>query len=176
MSDLIMKARAFAIGAHEAVGHKRKYTGEPYWKHCEQVAHTTWNFSSSYVMTAAAWLHDTVEDTGVTLPTIVELFGLSVAALVADLTDEYTHEAFPHLNRAARKDLEAKRLLSVSNNAKTIKLADMLDNTRSIVQHDPEFAKVYMAEKRNVLDSLHGGRGQLWMTNYKIVTEYHANA
>jgi hypothetical protein len=38
--------------------------------------------------------------------------------------------------------------------AQTIKVADLISNTRSIVAHDPGFAKVYLEEKRMLLEVL----------------------
>jgi hypothetical protein len=55
------------------------------------------------------------------------------------------------MNRAERKDAEARRLGRVSLEARVIKLADINDNTSSIVAHDPNFAKVYLREKAFVL-------------------------
>jgi (p)ppGpp synthase/HD superfamily hydrolase len=56
-------------------------------------------------MICAAWLHDTVEDTGMTVERLTMLFGPAVANLVGELTDVYTHEAYPHFNREKRKTL-----------------------------------------------------------------------
>ena len=62
MMDIIEKARAFAAGKHAS--QKRKYTDQPYFNHLEAVAST---LQSAGVMEptvlAAAYLHDTVEDT-----------------------------------------------------------------------------------------------------------------
>lgn len=144
MSPLIDAAAMFAQGAH--AGQVRKYTGEPYWHHCRAVARRVFGQTGDEEMTAAAWLHDTVEDTPVTVGVIVDTFGLRVALLVAELTDVYTHEAFPNCNRKARKAAECKRLADVSDDAKLIKRADITDNTSSIIEHDPRFAKVFLAE------------------------------
>src|SRR3546814_10065938 len=97
-------------------------------------------------MLAAALLHDTIEDTSVTQEDINREFGPTIAKLVMELTDQ-CHEG----NRAARKSAEAVRLSSVSRDAQTIKLADFISNTRSILRHDPGFAKVYLKEKAQVL-------------------------
>ena len=64
-----------------------------------------------------------------------------------ELTDVYTTDAYPHLNRKARKELETARLATVSTEAKLIKLADIAENTSSIVERDPGFSRVYHAEK-----------------------------
>ena len=75
-----------------------------------------------------------------------------VAELVNELTDRFTHEAFPNDNRATRKKWEANRLSRVSDEAKLIKWCDMKDNTRTITEHDPGFARVYLAEKDYLLE------------------------
>lgn len=103
-------------------------------------------------MLCAALLHDTLEDTELTEAAIAQTFGPSVLELVLELTDEYTSENYPGLNREQRKQREAERLARCSLEARVIKLADMEVNTSSIVAHDPGFAKVYLAEKARVLD------------------------
>lgn len=47
-------AKYFAIAAHEAVGQKRKYTGERYWRHCESVARMVKEAGGSEDMVCAA--------------------------------------------------------------------------------------------------------------------------
>src|SRR3546814_14199201 len=74
-----------------------------------------------------------------------------------ELTDQF-HEG----NRAARKSAEAVRLSSVSRDAQTIKLADFISNTRSILRHDPGFAKVYLKEKAQVLAVMTSGDASLY--------------
>jgi hypothetical protein len=54
-------------------------------------------------------------------------------------------------NRAERKVREKDRLAKISADAQTIKVADLIDNTKSIVERDPGFAKVYLKEKAAVL-------------------------
>jgi hypothetical protein len=66
---------------------------------------------------------------------------------VLEVTDVYTTDAYSHLNRKARKELGTARLATVSAEAKLIKLADIADNTSSIVERDPGFARVNLAEK-----------------------------
>ena len=68
------------------------------------------------------------------------------------VTDVFTHEAYPELNRKIRKGMEADRLATISDDAKLVKLADMIDNTSSITEHDPGFAKLYLAEKAHLYD------------------------
>lgn len=154
MHDIVTKAKYFAIAAHEAVGQKRKYTGEPYWHHPERVAATVEEYGGSPEQIAAAWLHDTVEDTGVELSTIQEMFGSHVADLVSDLTDISTPEDG---NRKTRKLLDLHHTAGASPEAKTIKLADLIDNTICIVKHDKKFAETYLKEKALLMEVLTEG-------------------
>lgn len=155
--SIIDRARQFAIIAHG--DQKRKYTFEPYWKHLEAVAATVEAYGGTPVMQAAAWLHDTLEDTTVKWQQIDIAFGNAVSRLVAVLTDgPYPR---PGMNRAARKAHDRERLAEASGAVQTIKLADLMDNTKSIVQYDPDFARVYLEEKALLLEVLTRGNSRL---------------
>lgn len=146
------RARVFAIAAHEAAGQRRKYTGRPYWEHPARVAALVAEvLPGDEEAEAAAWLHDVVEDTAVGLDTIHGLFGSRVARLVGEVTDVSRPEDG---NRAARKAIDREHLAGASPAGQTIKLADMIDNLRSIATHDPAFAKVYLAEKERLVERL----------------------
>ena len=153
------KARIYATAAHAAVGQRRKYTNEPYINHPAAVVDIVLTVSHTDEMIAAAWLHDVVEDTKVTIEDIAAEFGPVVANLVSDLTDVSRPEDG---NRAARKAIDRDHNAKASPQAKTIKLADLIDNTRSIVQHDPGFARVSLAEKALLLPLLSEADPQLW--------------
>ena len=193
--ELMHKAREFAHAAHDAAGQKRKYSGDPYWTHTDDVANIVGFYGEgSAEMIAAAHLHDVLEDVPSTLPvadlqflantdeplhydsfTIGRLFGAEVVWLVLQLTEVFTKEKYPELNRAERKEAEAKRLTYVSNWAKTIKLADLLSNAKDIEKHDPDFAVVYMKEKERLLQSLVGGHPTLWNAAAFKVKEFNEN-
>lgn len=159
--SLINQARDFAFRAH--FGQKRKYTDLPYYTHVSQVADFVFDYSNSEEMIAAAYLHDTLEDTETTVASLIKAeFPEEVIHLVIELTDVYTKENFPDFNRHQRKKLEAVRLGTISDEAKTIKLADILSNTADITQHDPNFAAVYLDEKRFLVPRLIGGDKELW--------------
>jgi (p)ppGpp synthase/HD superfamily hydrolase len=111
-------------------------------------------------MIAAAWLHDTVEDTGVTIEVIRAEFGAEVAELVGWLTDVSRPE---HGNRAHRKALDRAHSAMAPAEAQTVKLADLIANTRSIVAHDKAFAKTYLEEKRLLLAVMTKGDPTLMM-------------
>lgn len=158
--ELVEKARLFATAAHHAVGQVRKYTGEPYINHPSEVVSLLVGAGITQPeMLAAAWLHDVVEDTGVSLEVIIQEFGSCVATLVEGLTDVSKPEDG---NRKTRKAIDRAHTAAQSPACKTIKLADLISNTRSIVERDPEFAKVYLAEKRELLEVLRAGDRSLW--------------
>jgi (p)ppGpp synthase/HD superfamily hydrolase len=107
---------------------------------------------------AAAWLHDVVEDTGVTNEVIRVEFGDEVAELVGWLTDVSRPEQG---NRAVRKAIDRAHSAMAPADAQTIKLADLISNTRSIVAHDEKFAKTYLEEKRLLLEVMIKGDAAL---------------
>jgi Guanosine polyphosphate pyrophosphohydrolases/synthetases len=149
------------MAAHAAVGQVRKYTGEPYAVHPIAVAGLVRTYvpKASEEMLIAALLHDVVEDTQVTLELIAAQFGLLVASYVDQLTDVSKPEDG---NRAVRKAVDKWHTAQASPAAKTIKLADLIHNTASIRTYDPEFAKVYLVEKRALLEVLTEGDPTLY--------------
>jgi guanosine-3',5'-bis(diphosphate) 3'-pyrophosphohydrolase len=161
MHTLTERAHAFAELAHGA--QKRKYTGAPYIEHPAAVAAIVATVTSDEEAIAAAYLHDVVEDTDRTLDDIKAHFGQRVASLVAWLTDVSTKH---HGNRTTRKALDRAHLALAPAEAQTVKLADLIDNTTSIVAHDPDFAKVYLREKRELLEVLTKGDPRLLAQAY----------
>lgn len=154
---LIMRAAAYATEMHG--DQKRKYTGEPYVCHCFDVAGIVSHVTVDHTMIAAAILHDTVEDTTAEPADIDDIFGTEVGNLVQWLTDVSQPSDG---NRAARKRLDRDHIAMAPVAAKTIKLADLISNTRSIVSHDPGFARTYLREKEQLLIVLRDGDPTLW--------------
>lgn len=182
------RALAFATAAHGE--QKRKYTGNPYIEHPIRVAQLVKEAGGTEEMIAAAYLHDVVED--VSLEKIKEVTNLTNYVLVFTPTPErevklayvrfhmgYTVASLVEMvtdvslptdgNRKARKQKDLEHLAQASPEGKTIKLADLIDNSRDIVKNDPDFAKVYMREKAALLPVLIGGNDKLWMTAKTIV-------
>ena len=161
------RAREFAEAAHASIDQRRKYTGEPYIAHPAAVVELVRSVPHTEAMICAAWLHDTVEDTPITLDEIERVFGFDVATLVEMLTDVSKRSDG---NRKARKAIDRAHTAQASPAAKTIKLADLIDNTRSIVERDPEFAKVYLAEKALLIEVLRDGDPALWAKAAAMLT------
>lgn len=168
ISDLEHHAREFAFAAH--AGQKRKYTGEDYIVHPAAVAELVRSVPHTVPMLCAAWLHDVVEDCGIWLAEIEWVFGEAVASYVEMLTDISNLEDG---NRAVRKAKDREHLRHAVPAAKTIKLADMIDNSRSILRYDPDFAVVYMREKRLLLSALAEGDKTLFERAHTIVGDYY---
>lgn len=143
---------------------ERKYNAEPYWHHVVSVA----KIASAQVDGAIeiSFCHDLFEDTPCTkehLQKFLEEHGYNkkeakhISEVTDELTDEYTKEAYPDLNRRMRKKKEAERLGKISKLGQSIKYADLIDNTSSIVENDKHFAKVYVKEATDVLDQMRNG-------------------
>ena len=169
MTWQLPKAMDYAARAH--ANQRRKYTEEPYINHPIEVALLVSQTEYTHDMLCAAVLHDVVEDTLTTIQDIEREFGLSVSMLVWWLTDLSTPSDG---NRAARKKIDRDHIAQAPDDAKTIKLADLISNTRTIAKFDPGFAKVYMGEKRLLLPVLVGGDEKLWDMAYGLVRDYYA--
>ena len=165
------RARVFATAAHAAVGQLRKYTHEPYIVHPAEVVSIVQTVPHTEAMLAAAWLHDVVEDTGVTIETVRAEFGTEVADLVSWLTDVSRPEQG---NRAHRKALDRAHTAAAPAEAQTIKCCDLWSNTKSIVQHDAEFAKTYLAEKRLLLKVMTRADPTVLKMAYQVLEEAEA--
>lgn len=158
-SSLEKKAAQFARNAHAQIDQRRKYTGQPYIVHPQAVAELVRHVSEDDNLLAAAWLHDTLEDTATTFRQLYRSFGKEVAQLVSMLTNPPAREQD---GRLKRKQRQLQHYLHASPQAQTIKLADIIDNTRDVVDNDPDFARHYLVEKQIQIFLLRDGDPQLW--------------
>jgi len=150
----VSDALIFAARAHG--DQRRKYSGEFYVAHLIEVHRLVEEHGGTEDMQCAALLHDVIEDCGV-MPNLLDRdFGYTVASMVLDLSDLETG------NRATRKAASCARLAAASAEVQTIKYADLVSNSRSIVECDPDFAKVYLREKAKLLLAMQKGSPDLW--------------
>ncbi len=128
----ILAAAQFAAEKH-ATQKRKGAAQEPYINHLIEVAHLIAGSSDTLdtELVMAGFLHDTVEDTGVTLAELAQRFGNDVASLVAEVTDDKS------LPKEARKALQVKDAPKKSPRAQTLKLADKISNLRSILASPP---------------------------------------
>ena len=161
------RALVFAYNAHK--GQYRKYSGEPYICHPITVASTLEKFGYNEDVQIAGLFHDIIEDTHYNFADIYEEFGPVIAKLVQQVTDISKPSDG---NRAVRKLIDREHLASATWEGRAIKLADLIDNTKSIVAHDKNFAKIYLQEKALLLNILKDTE------NIKLFTEacdvYHS--
>ena len=152
--QVVLEAAYFAALKHS--GQKRKgVEGEPYVNHVLEVALLVASSTEAPdpTLVAAALLHDTVEDTGVTHADLVERFGQDVADLVMEVTDDKT------LEKAERKRRQVENAPKKSERAQAIKLADKISNLRGILTSPPanwDYArkKEYFEWSRQVIGGL----------------------
>lgn len=144
---------------------ERKYTKEPYWHHVVSVAAILQEDGHDNLIEIAL-CHDLFEDTIVRYKNLVMFmmnigYSASEACFVSEgvhsLTDLFTSKRFPDWNREKRKACECQRLGLIDPQYQTVKYADLIDNTSSIVERDPVFAKVYLKEKAAILDVMKAG-------------------
>jgi len=164
------KERALTLQVHEwHFPQMRKSSNVPYVTHLIRVAAIVKGVLQQPILTAAALCHDLFEDTQtgeVTLAKQLKEIGYSkkeipkIVQLVWELTDEFEKKKYPQWNRAKRKAHEVKRLSKVSANAASIKLSDLIDNTRDILTLE-NFANTYLREERALLKVLTHGNEEL---------------
>lgn len=175
MENILEKIRHFADNAHG--DQKRKYTSERYIVHPVRVMQICREYTNELPLLAAALLHDVLEDTPTTPNEIKEylvtLMDLSQAnyslELVIELTDVYTKENYPNWNRKKRKTEEAIRIEKTSADSQTVKYADIIDNCLEIINHDADFANVFLRECKAILKKIPNGNKQLYERAVKTV-------
>ena len=123
---LIMDAALFAADAHSS--QVRTDRGDPYINHLAEVAAMCASIEPfDPVLVAAAWLHDTVEDTDPTEADIRSRFGGQVAALVLDVTDP------PGLHGDARRERQIAHTAACGPRVRRLKLADKTSNVEELI-------------------------------------------
>lgn len=146
-SELIRKAFIFAYKAHSA---QRRRTGEPYIIHPLAVTEILIELESDVETLVASLLHDTVEDTPVSLAFIGELFGDEVAQLVDGVTK------LGRIPYSSKEEIQAenmrKMFLAMAKDIRVIliKLADRLHNMRTMKHLTPEKALEKALETRDI--------------------------
>ena len=124
---LVKKAYEFAAKKH---ADQKRRSGEPYIIHPTQVAYILAQMKMDEETLAAAFLHDVVEDTDITLDDIRSRFGDRVAKLVDTESDRPGRVE----DWLARKEDSLKRLSAASREEKIVALGDKLSNMRAIAR------------------------------------------
>ena len=125
-TSLFDKAVRLATEAHG--GTERRGKGYPYLIHVMEAASIVATITNDQEMLAASILHDTVEDTDVTITQIREAFGGRVAGLV----QHETGPKDPSMSWRERKTVQVEQLASAPYDCKVVALGDKLSNMRGI--------------------------------------------
>lgn len=148
----IRKAVEFMIKAHD--GQFRKFSGTEYAWHPVGVAKIVRNIKSSKnkeKILIASLLHDTVEDTEVTLDDIRTNFGEMVSSIVYELTSDGDK-----IKEMGKANYLLNKMLRMTSYALVIKLADRLHNCSDLPTASEKFRTKYVTETRFILDGLKG--------------------
>ena len=132
-NDVVEKAVEFALKAHR--DEKRKSNGVPYILHPIEVAAISSRLTTEREVMAAALLHDTVEDAGVTKEQLEKTFGPRVAELVMAETEDKHREMSAAASWQTRKEESIKDLRATTDSGvKAMWLSDKLSNLRSLYE------------------------------------------
>jgi len=131
-TTLLDRAIIFAVKAH--AGTERRGKGFPYIVHPMEAVEIVATMTRDQELLAAAALHDTVEDTDVTVEQIRTEFGERIASLVASETDTVVDGSAVEESWHARKQAAIDRLTHASRDAKIVALGDKLSNMRAIAR------------------------------------------
>lgn len=170
MERMYLLEDAIVFAAQKHKGQVRKGNKMPYIIHPMRVLHNLLAIKESkniMIMSAAAILHDTVEDCGVKIQEIAKRFGYQVAALVEELTLDKTQ--YEKIGKAVYL---ADHMLKMSSYALNIKLSDRLDNIEDTKTMSSDFTKKYIAETNYILEKLKGRK--LTKTHLKQIAKLRA--
>jgi (p)ppGpp synthase/HD superfamily hydrolase len=176
--DILYHVQEYARKAHGS--QRRKFADEAYIEHPIRVMKTCSTVTGEVSILAAALLHDVLEDTPVTRDEMRDFLGLVMPTgiaertlfLVVELTDMYTHQAYPKWNRRVRKEKEFARLAATSADAQTIKYADIIDNAKDIIGSGDDFSRKFLLECSTNLRTLNKGHAGLYEQAVRLVSEY----
>lgn len=131
-TTLLDRAIMFAVKAH--AGTERRGKGFPYIVHPMEAVEIVATITPDQELLAAAALHDTVEDTDVTIQQIRAEFGDRIASLVGAETDVVIDGKSEQDSWHDRKRAAINRLSKASRDAKIVAMGDKLSNMRAIAR------------------------------------------
>ena len=127
--DLINRAYVFAVKAH---GSQKRASGDPYFSHPVEVAYKLTQYRLDTASIVTALLHDTVEDTEVTLDDIEASFGKEIRTLVDGVTKLSRLEG--KSDNLKQAENFRKLLIAMSEDLRVllVKLADRMHNMETL--------------------------------------------
>lgn len=130
--SFLIEALSFASVQHSAQ-RRKDFAASPYINHPIALVQVLVNEGtvSDPVVLQAALLHDVLEDTDTSVATLRKRFGIQVASVVLELTDDKT------LPKQQRKQLQIERAAVLSPAARLVRLADKICNLRDLACSPP---------------------------------------
>lgn len=152
-SNLVQKSILFAAQHH----YNQSYGKFPYIHHLFDVVNILYEYGyDDEEMIIAGWLHDVVEDSDITVDTIIEEFGEKVAKLVVAVTAKGK-------NRKEKKEFTLNQL-GIYPKAIPLKMADRLANIRNCSKYNPRLLEMYKKEMPDYIE-------MFMRTNFKMTQE-----
>jgi len=151
-------ASAVAYAKHVHRNDRRKWGGQLYIYHPMRVMTEAMLRGMNEAHLMAAVCHDILEDHPEPTPEAAYKMlnwhiGSIATSIVGMLTNRFTKEAYPDMNRADRKAAEFKRLGTLPDSVKILKMYDRIDNLESIGL-DIGFSRLYGEESLLLFDHI----------------------
>lgn len=169
---IVFKALAFSAEKHRNL-RRKDAEASPYINHPIALANVLINEAgiADPIVICGALLHDTVEDTETSFEELESQFGLAIAQVVREVTDDKL------LPKEVRKQLQVEHAAHASHHARLVKLADKICNLRDIAQSPPkdwslERKVEYFRWAKQVVDALgrtHDGLEEIFNGAYAAV-------
>lgn len=171
VADRALITRAYSTAREAHRGQKRK-SGEEYFLHCAEVARILVDLRLDAATIAAGLLHDTAEDTKLTIDDIENLFGDEVANLVNGVTKMEKLPLTREDNgrpQAREAEYLRKTLLAMNDDVRVIliKLADRLHNMRTLGHLSPERQQRNARETMDIFAPLASRLG-IWQIKWEL--------
>ena len=163
---MVKKARKLSEKAHK--NQIRKFNGSPYIVHPESVAKIVIDNKKSKHMNeliSVAYLHDVIEDSGISFDFLLKEFGYMVASIILEVTNEGSL-----VKKYGKKHYMSNKVLTLTNYGLVIKLCDRLDNVSDLRLADIDFKDRYIDETKFVIQVLEDFR-DLTGTQVKLVKQ-----
>ena len=165
INNKIKEAYDFATKVHY---NQKRRDNTPYISHPIRVAENVRKYINSNNkndLIICAYLHDTLEDGDITYNDIVDRFGIKIANIVLELTNDNVIK-----NELGKTRYLQLKMNNMSNDALCVKLCDRLDNIKDLVNADKTFQYKYLIETKSIIDYILNNR-KLTDTHLVIIKE-----
>ena len=147
-------AHAFSLADKSHQGQFRKSTGAPFITHPRGVYKILRDLGiKNKEILIASVLHDTIEDTKITFNVIKREFSNNIAKLVKSVTSDKKG-----ISLLGKPQYLANKMVKMSDNALTIKLADRVHNLSDLHKVTPQFAEKMIKQTFFIIDYLNNHR------------------